>query len=96
MRMRGLVAGAVCLLGLAGPLAPAALAQSTMRAFSNEAELKAFLKRANRAEQRVYAAVPPPPPPPAAPPPAGMAAPVAESVSVTAARTQDAPSITNN
>ena len=89
MRMWGVVAGAVCLLGLAGPLVEPAKAQSTMRAFSSEAELKAFLKRAHRAEQRVYAAVPPPPPPPVA-----MAAPAMESAS--ASRSPDAPSITNN
>ncbi|MFL0671678.1 MAG: beta-propeller domain-containing protein [Erythrobacter sp.] len=78
-----------------GLLAPAAAqAHSAMRAFSSEAELKAFLKRAERAEQRVYAAVPPPPPPP---PPPAMAAPAMESVTVTAAaRAPDAPSITNN
>ncbi len=89
MHMRGVVAGAVCLLGLAGPLVEPAKAQSTMPTFSSEAELKAFLKRAHRAEQRVYAAVPPPPPPPVA-----MAAPAMESAS--ASRSPDAPSITNN
>lgn len=91
---RGALAGAACLLGLAGaPVLPAAKAQAAMRAFSGEAELKAFLKRAARAEQRIYAAVPPPPPPP---PPPAMAAPVMESAAAPAARTPDAPSITNN
>lgn len=96
MGFQGLAAGAVCLLAMAGALlAPsAAQAQSAMRAFSGEAELKAFLKRAGQAEQRVYAAVPPPPAPP---PPPAVAAPAMESVTVTAAaRAPDAPSITNN
>jgi hypothetical protein len=93
-RLQSVLAGAACLMGLAGALPPAAQAQGVMRAFSSEAELKAFLKRAERAEQRVYAAVPPPPPPP---PPPAMAAPAMESVTVSAAaRAPDAPSITNN
>ncbi|MFN3988959.1 MAG: beta-propeller domain-containing protein [Erythrobacter sp.] len=94
--LRGFLAGAVCLAGMAGALlAEAANAQSAMRGFASESELKAFLKRASRAEQRVYAAVPPPPPP-AAPPAMATAAPVVESARTAAASAPDAPSITNN
>jgi len=95
--LRGFLAGAVCLAGMAGSLlGEAAHAQSAMRGFASEAELKAFLKRASRAEQRVYAAVPPPPPPPAAPPAMATAAPAMESARTQPASAPDAPSITNN
>lgn len=91
---RGLLAGALCLVGVSGPIGSPAYAQSAMRAFASETELKAFLKRAARAEQQADAAVPPPPPPP----PVAMASPAMESASAAApaARTPDAPSITNN
>ena len=92
MGFRRLAAVAACLIGLAGALPCPAYAQAAMRAFADEGELRAFLKRAGQAEQRAYGAVPPPPPPPAA-----MAVPVMESVTVSAAaRAPDAPSITNN
>ncbi len=98
MRRWGLLALAACAFGLAmaGTLAVPASAQNTMRAFQGEAELTAFLKRAGRARQRVYAPVPPPPPPP----PPAMAMPSvaasAESGNMQRSAAVPNPSITNN
>lgn len=99
VRLWGVLAGAMCLLGITGPLALPVSAQTVMRSFASEAELKAFLRRVKQNEQRNYYAVPPMPPP-SAPMPA-MAAPSAPTVSAeaqaaTSQRTANAPSITNN
>lgn len=104
-----LLAAAAAGVGLVGGQDEPAAAQSsgpTMRSFSSERELEAFLKRVQRDNERFQESYPPPaaelisppPPPPAAPPPAGAvaaesAAPAA-NITVTASRAA-APSITN-
>ena len=62
--------GLLAIAPAATPLTGSAVAQgqATMRAFSSDAELGAFLRRARGGEQRQQA-VPLPPPPPAPPPP---------------------------
>ncbi len=101
MRLWGLFAGAVCLLGVSGALAAPVSAQAAMRAFASEAELRAFLKRVQDEEDRAEVfALPPPPPPPSAPMPVmatpSPAAPAAMADAGTSQRAEAAPSITNN
>lgn len=98
MRFWGVIAGALGAMALAAA-APAG-AQGAMRGFASEQELAAFLKRVRKEEElmAVYAPPPPPPPPVAASMPMmeARAATAVQSASNSAARTSDAPSITNN
>jgi len=95
MRLWAIVAAGFAVIAVSAPVAAPASAQQTMRAFSNDAELREFLKRTEReARRREKAYAVPPPPSPPAPALPVMAAPSAVAES-SVQRSAAAPSITN-